>query len=348
MSCCRPVSAAFARQEAEGLKTGRSTICNSARCQADQRRPTGFDVIAKPLGKGQWSWRPGRFSIRAKLESAAARQQGLSDALQVGRRNYTLPEGVPPSACGFGTLALAALADRSRCCPPMRIGTSLGSNSRPRRAFRRSIEPRPMRRRPPGEPSTAPSPRPSSTRRRQRRSAVPAGMALSQQLQSAINYGADVRMGCHYATLWPDAKAVIARGGREFPDAPRSGPSRSARRFTTARCPIGCSIALPRRPRIARHIGVVFHIANGDSTAGKARTAAASPLHARLGLRAKPRPALPRSRTRNAADRLQASADARRRHQQPHRRSLAAASDRRTSRSPTATQAASSRPTARP
>jgi uncharacterized protein (DUF608 family) len=98
--------------------------------------------------------------------------------------------------------------------------------------------------------------------------AVPAGQTVEVPFLLTWHYPnkynpAGVWMGCHYATLWPDASAVM----REAVDALAPWSQRTERfhkTFYDSTLPYWLLDCLTSQAAIIRHIGVVFRIANGD------------------------------------------------------------------------------------
>ena len=111
------------------------------------------------------------------------------------------------------------------------------------------------------------SPRRSSARRRKRRGALPAGMALSEQVQCAARMPTTARrvtmMGNYYATLWPDAKAVIHDAAANFSTIQKRTES-FRKTFYDSTLPYWMLDCITSQAATIRHIGVVFQIANGE------------------------------------------------------------------------------------
>jgi uncharacterized protein (DUF608 family) len=74
---------------------------------------------------------------------------------------------------------------------------------------------------------------------------------------------AGVWMGCHYATLWTDAAAVMREAAVHFPKW-REKTERFHRAFYDSTLPYWLLDCLTSQAAIIRHVGVVFRIANGD------------------------------------------------------------------------------------
>ena len=72
-----------------------------------------------------------------------------------------------------------------------------------------------------------------------------------------------VRLGCHYATLWPDARAVVREAAAQLPTIRRRTES-FHKTFYQSTLPYWMLDCLTSQAATIRHIGVVFRIANGD------------------------------------------------------------------------------------
>ena len=130
----------------------------------------------------------------------------------------------PAKACGFGTLALVALADAVTVLPAFEdwnVAWEQFKSHGALPAVRRT--PSPIRRRPPAGPSTAAVAATVD---------VPAGGSVEVPFLLAWHYpnkyspppeqttASTTWIGCHYATLWPDAKAVIHEAAANLPAHP--------------------------------------------------------------------------------------------------------------------------------
>ena len=76
--------------------------------------------------------------------------------------------------------------------------------------------------------------------------------------------GAGTWMGCHYATRWPDARAVLREARRGLRGSCAARPSDSGKTFYDSTLPYWLLDCVTANAAIIRHIGVVFRIANGD------------------------------------------------------------------------------------
>ena len=72
-----------------------------------------------------------------------------------------------------------------------------------------------------------------------------------------------VWLGCHYATLWPDAKAVIREAAAHLPTI-RQRTESFRKTFYQSTLPYWLLDCLTSQAATIRHVGVVFRIANGD------------------------------------------------------------------------------------
>ena len=70
----------------------------------------GCEVLTKPLGKGQVVIAAGAILDPSQIGSATARHKAYQAICELAGAVYTTPKGVAATACGFGTLALVALA----------------------------------------------------------------------------------------------------------------------------------------------------------------------------------------------------------------------------------------------
>ena len=162
-------------------------------------------------------------------------------------------------------------------------------------------------------------------RRRQRRGPLPLRLALSEQLPARGVLLADGPGGAAAALAGLPLRDAL--GGR-----PRGHPP--GRRRLAGNPPADRSLP---QDLLRQHAPLLdarlHHFAGGDDSPrrrrlspgrrerlrlGRLQRLLRPDVYARLGLRAEPRPALPRSGKTDAADRLQAPAAARRRREQPH------------------------------
>jgi uncharacterized protein (DUF608 family) len=226
---------------------------------------TGFDVLVKPLGKGRVVLAAGAILDPSQVEAAEVRNRALDAICELAGANYTQPQGVPPLASGFGTMALVALADNVTVLPAFddwnvawKQFESQGSflpldqaKANPPTAQGRSVDG--------AVAATVTVPAGGSVE-------VPFLLAWSypNKYSSVPNYGQPVTwIGCHYATLWPNAKAVIHDAAANLPSIRRRTES-FRKTFYDSTLPYWLLDCMTSQAAIIRHNGVVFQIANGD------------------------------------------------------------------------------------
>lgn len=229
----------------------------------------GFDVLIRPLGKGQVVVAAGAILDPSQVESAGTRHRAYQALCQVAGAKYTLPEGIPPSACGFGTVALAALSDNVTGLLAFDDWNVAWEQFKAKGAFQpirnidiEAIPPTPAGRTingavaatvevPPGETVEVPF-------------LLAWRYANKYSVWPAYNYGTPMsQMGCYYATLWPDAKAVIHEAAADFPKIQKRTES-FRKTFYDSTLPYWLLDCITSQAASIRHIGILFQIANGE------------------------------------------------------------------------------------
>ena len=227
----------------------------------------GVNVLKKTLGKGQVVVAAGAILDPSQVGSARARHRAYQTLCELADATYTLPEGIPPTACGFGTLALAALADNVTILPAFEDWNVAWEQFKAKGAFE------------PVDQAKANSPTAEGKTVNGAVAAtveVPAGGSVEvpfllawrypnkYSAQPDANYGAPVTMmGNYYATLWPDAKAVLHDAAANF--ATIHGRTESFRKtFYDSTLPYWLLDCVTSQAATTRHVGVVFQIANGE------------------------------------------------------------------------------------
>ena len=219
----------------------------------------GRRVVFRPLGNGRVAFLPGRLLDPAQAGVPNTRQQTWALLCELAGANYTPAEGIPGGAPGFGTLALGALAGACTVLPGFDDWAAAWTAFSEKGGF----EP------PDTARATAPTP-PGRTLRGAVASTltVPAGQTVEVPFIFAWHYpnkynSGGVAMGCHYATRWPDAAAVLREATAGLATArARTESFRSVVYDSTL--PYWLLDCLTSQAAIIRHIGVVFRIANGD------------------------------------------------------------------------------------
>ena len=206
-------------------------------------------------------WRSGPILDPEHAELAAPRHRAFADLCGLLGVAYKAPVGVSRKAPGFGTLALATTAQDATLLPDVRrLGngrgdTLLGGRPVPAASTRQaSAARRRLGRTTSGALAASVTVAPGAT--------VEVPFLLTWHYPNKYNE-AGTWMGCHYATAWPDAAASCARWPRACPRSARR-PSGSRTTFYDSTLPYWLLDCLTSQAAIIRHIGVVFRIANGD------------------------------------------------------------------------------------
>jgi non-lysosomal glucosylceramidase len=227
----------------------------------------GLKALKRQVGKGQVVVLSGAVLDPSQIGSAAARHNAYRTLCELGGANYSLPEGIPPSACGFGTLALVALADQVTVLPTFEDWNVAWEQFKKDGGFL-SVD-----------SATASSPTAAGQTTNGAVAAtveVPAGGSVEVPFLLAwhypnkysarpeMNYGVPTKwMGNFYCTLWKDAIAVIRDAAANF--ATVRGRTESFRKtFYDSTLPYWLLDCVTSQAATIRHIGVVFQIANGE------------------------------------------------------------------------------------
>ncbi len=227
----------------------------------------GCEVVTKPLGKGQVVIAAGAILDPSQIGSAAARNKAYQAICELAGATYTPPEGVAPTACGFGTLALTALAGDVTMLPAYEDWNVAWEQFKAKGAFlpvdeAKANAPTAAGRTINGAVATTID--------------VPAGGSVEVPFLLAWrypnkysarpndNFGLPMTMmGCYYATLWPDAKAVINDAAANFSTLQKRTES-FRKTFYDSTLPYWLLDCVTSQAATIRHIGVVFQIANGE------------------------------------------------------------------------------------
>jgi uncharacterized protein (DUF608 family) len=232
--------------------------------------PDGDTSLYGPCGKGMVRVEPG-----ARLEPAQAgishqRQLAYSWVCGLVGASYTRPEAQVfytrsegrqhPKAPGFGTLALAAVADEEVTVLPAATHeadawTAFAAEGRfTPLAQTKAMSPTPPNQTVYGAVATNVT--------------LPAGKSVEVPFLLAWHYpnkyNADSQwMGCHYTTRWPDARAVLREAVKDFATL-RARTEAFHQTLYDSTLPYWLLDCITANAAILRHIGVVFQIANGD------------------------------------------------------------------------------------
>jgi len=220
----------------------------------------GRSLLTRPVGKGRVVVADGPVLEPAKAEFSHQRQIAYAFVCGLVGAKYTGSGGRQhPKAPGFGTLALAALAGKTTVLPAFESWaeawttfTAEGHFTALDRAC--ANPPTPIGHTVNGAVATSVS--------------VPAGGTVEVPFLLVWHYpnkySADhAWMGCHYATQWPDARAVLRDLAPRYAEL-RRRTGQFRRTFYDSTLPYWLLDCVTANAAIARHIGVVFRIANGD------------------------------------------------------------------------------------
>ncbi len=221
----------------------------------------GLRLFTRSLGKGNVVLAAGPVLDPAHAEMTNVRQRAYGTLCALVGANYVASEGQSAKAPGFGTLALATLGEHPMPATPetsaldalwsrfARTGTLTSFDDS------RAIGPTPPGRTAWGALTSTVT--------------VPAGGTAEVPFLLAWHYpnkynGGGTWMGCHYATRWSDARAVIREAAPDLARL-REQTARFRRTFYDSTLPWWLLDCVTANAAILRHIGVVFRIANADT-----------------------------------------------------------------------------------
>jgi len=219
----------------------------------------GPRLITRALGAGRVALAAGPILEPAHAALSHQRQRAYAFLCGLVGAGYSAPGGLHPKTPGFGTLALAALGGEVTVLPAFEELDQAWSLFSTAGRF---------------DPLQSAQPSSPSPLGRTINGAVaatlnvPPGATLQLPFLLAWHYpnkynGSQTWMGCHYATRWADARAVIRAAAADYPVLLErtEGFRRSFYDSTLPHWLLDCVTA---NVAIIRHIGVVFRIANGD------------------------------------------------------------------------------------
>lgn len=220
----------------------------------------GLTLFTRPLGKGQVVIAAGAVLDPASAERSADRQRAYAFLCGLVNANY-VPAGPGQNrkAPGFGTLALAALSGEVTVFPAFDEWSEAWNTFSAQGHFASQENAQPG------------SPTPAGRTVNGTLAAtvtIPAGGTVEVPFLLAWHYpnkynSEGTWMGCHYATRWPDARAVVREASGDFAELRRRTELFRAT-FYDSTLPYWLLDAVTANAATLRHIGVVFRIANGD------------------------------------------------------------------------------------
>ena len=219
----------------------------------------GAPVWTRSFGRGRVVLVATSILDPAQAPLSQQRQLAYGFLCGLAGAKYIPCSGLHAKAPGFGSLALAALAGEVTVLPVFDDFAKAGETFAAQGRFEaleaaKANEPTPLGRTVGGAVAAAVT--------------VPAGGATEVPFLLAWHYPnkyshRDTWMGCHYATRWPDAQAVLRAAAADF-GALRQRTEQFRRVFYDSTLPYWLLDCVTANGAILRHTGVVFRIANGD------------------------------------------------------------------------------------
>jgi len=225
------------------------------------RRATRFGLEAweRPVGQGRVVLAAGQILDPALAGMTGPRRQAYAEVCELLGMPYDPALGVPATAPGFGTLCLATTGPN----PTASVAITDWSAAWSEFATRGGFTPVPQRAASPPTPA-------GETVRGALASTVEVGPGQTVEVPFVLTWHypnklsqANTPMGCHYATLWPDAVAVAREVTGDLGRV-RERTERFRDTFYDSTLPYWLLDCLTANLAIIRHVGVVFRIANGD------------------------------------------------------------------------------------
>ncbi len=220
----------------------------------------GMTWLTRPAGKGKVVLAAGTMLEPARAGFSHHRQRAFALVCGLVGAQYTASGGLQHSkAPGFGTLALAALAQDVTVLAATGDDNDVWKVFSEEGSFASKANVAPYPPLPLGQTVYGAVAATVS---------IPAGKSIEVPFLLAWHYpnkynGSHTWMGCHYASRWPDARAVLREAVTDF-TALRRRTEQFRQTFYDSTLPYWLLDAVTANAGIIRHIGVVFRIANGD------------------------------------------------------------------------------------
>lgn len=225
----------------------------------ETRTRNGLSLFTRPLGKGKVAVVGGPVLEPSEAAISNCRGQAYALLCELAGMDQKLPAGPHPQAPGFGTLALATLAPNPTVLPAVADLRQAWETFAANGSFS-ALK---------GVKAGPPTDRGSTVYGAvSAMVTVPPGKTVEVPFLLTWHYpnkyaASGAWMGCHYATRWPDARAVMREAARDFNSLlERTEKFRTT--FYSSTLPYWLLDCLTANAAIIRHIGVVFRIANGD------------------------------------------------------------------------------------
>ena len=224
------------------------------------RAENGLQLFTRLVGKGNVAVAGERSLIRRKPNSRIERQAAYSALCEMAGANYTELEGQSAKAPGFGTLALATSAPNATALVHFEDWADAWKQFSQAGGFS-TIE---------SAASNTPTPAGKTINGAMATTiSVPAGGTVQVPFVFAWHYPNSYYeqtgewIGCHYATRWTDARAVLGNAARDH-DHLRQQTELFRKTIYDSTLPYWLLDCLTANSGIMRHIGIVFKIAKGD------------------------------------------------------------------------------------
>lgn len=219
----------------------------------------GLDQFSRSVGNGKVLLIAGRILDPAKTYSSRHRQMAYATLCSCVGANYEMTQGQSTREPGYGTLALAALNGEISGLTSFTDWNHAWEQFRQQGGFSMLKSHQASMPTAPGE--TVNCGLATSIM-------VPAGGSVEVPFLLAWHYPnkysmAGEWMGCHYATQWPDARAVMHDAIKHYSQL-RGRTELFTQTFYGGTLPGWLLEAATANSATVRHIGVVFRIANGD------------------------------------------------------------------------------------
>jgi len=219
----------------------------------------GLELLIRSVGRGKVVLAAGPLLETAHAGLSHYRQRAYSFLCGLAGAKYVFSTGLHPRAPGFGSLALAALSERVSVLP------AFDDLDQAWRQFAVDGRFAKLEQVQPKAPSAAGRTVFGAVAVEVE---VAAGATVEAPFLLAWHYpnkynGGDTWMGCHYATQWADARAVVRDAAANFPTL-RQRTELFRQTFYDGTLPAWLLDCVTANAAIIRHVGVVFRIANGD------------------------------------------------------------------------------------
>ncbi|MEK7684009.1 MAG: GH116 family glycosyl-hydrolase [Verrucomicrobiota bacterium] len=216
-------------------------------------------LLSRPFGQGQVVLAAGPVLDVGQAELTKARQRAYAVLCELVGASYVASGGTPSTAPGFGTLALATLGQNPTALSAFDDWSAAWKTFATQGRFTPLAEIQPTVPTPDGRTVNGAV---ASTVTVTAGGTVEVPFLLGWHYPNKYN-GSGAWMGCHYATQWPDARAVVLEAAADFATL-RKKTELFRKTFYDSTLPYWLLDCCTSQASILRHIGVVFRIANGD------------------------------------------------------------------------------------